>query len=61
MITTSYLTYEFRGLSTDDKTSLKNVTNGSVFIEMDTNKVFMYNKDDEEWIELVTTAAEKVL
>lgn len=52
MITTSYLTYEFRGLSTDDKNLIENPSNGSVFFEMDTEKVFMYDASTEAWIEL---------
>lgn len=42
---------EYRGLSTDDKpTSF--VPNGSVFLEMDTGKVYCYNADGSAWIEL---------
>lgn len=43
---------EFRGLSTDTKpVKLDNETiaNGSVFIEMDTQKVFFFDAENEEW------------
>ncbi len=46
-------TYEFRGLSTDEK-PIENVGNGSVFFEMDTLKVFMFDESDKKWIELTT-------
>lgn len=46
-------TYEFRGLSTDKKPINKYIGNGSIFIEMDTNKVFMYNQDAKSWHEFI--------
>ena len=45
-------TYEFRGLSTDDKSKITNVTNGSTFFEMDTSKVYMYDAEHSQWKEL---------
>lgn len=48
----SLLQVELRGLSTDNKpTSFDNglVDNGSVFIEIDTGDVYLYNMEDEEW------------
>lgn len=51
MITSTY-TYEFRGLSTDDKSKITNMTNGSIFFEMDTSKVYMYDAQNEQWREL---------
>jgi hypothetical protein len=45
---------EFRGLSTDTKpTTLDNedIANGSVFIEIDTGKIFFYDLENEEWKE----------
>ena len=45
---------EFRGLSTDTKPTEidnKNITNGSVFIEIDTGKLFFYDSENEEWKE----------
>lgn len=47
------LQVELRGLSTDDKPKSFNdglVENGSVFIEMDTQDVYMYDGENEEWI-----------
>ena len=41
--------YEFRGLSTDTKPT--NVTNGCCFIEMDTGKVYLFNKTNVQWLE----------
>ena len=47
MITvTSEKTYEFRGLSTDEK-PVEKVGNGSVFIEIDTGKVFMFDEQNK--------------
>ena len=43
-------TYEFRGLSTDEK-PIDRVGNGSVFIEIDTGKVFMFDEENKEWKE----------
>lgn len=47
--------YELRGLSTDDKPSTingKNISNGTLFIEIDTGKVFLYDLENEEWKEI---------
>lgn len=44
-------TYEYRGLSTDVKPT-KRVGNGSVFIEMDTGKVFMFDEQNKVWKEI---------
>lgn len=46
---------EFRGLSTDTKpTELDggSVTNGSVFIEIDTGAVFVFDENGQEWNEV---------
>lgn len=49
---------EIRGLSTDTKPTNANleeggiIPNGSVFIEMDTGKVFMFDYDNQRWLEL---------
>lgn len=52
MITaTDERTYEFRGLSTDVK-PIERVGNGSIFIEMDTGKVYMFDEQNTEWKEL---------
>ena len=41
---------EYRGLSTDTKPT--KVENGSVFIEIDTGKLFIYDKQNEQWKEV---------
>lgn len=53
---------ELRGLSTDDKPTTKLdpekvengnnglIENGSQFIEIDTHNVYLYDEDNEEWI-----------
>ena len=41
-------TFEYRGLSTDEK-PIQYVGNGSVFFEMDTKKAFMFDADSKEW------------
>ena len=47
MITaTNEKTYEFRGLSTDEK-PIERVGNGSVFIELDTGKVFIFDEQNK--------------
>ena len=46
---------ELRGLSTDEKpTTIKGalVDNGSVFIEIDTGKVYMYDLENQQWKEI---------
>ena len=42
---------ELRGLSTDDKPT-EDITNGCVFIEIDTGKIFMYDEENEQWKEI---------
>lgn len=42
---------EYRGLSTDTKPT-ENVANGTIFIEMDTGKLYMFDLENEEWKEL---------
>ena len=44
-------TYELRGLSTDQKPT-ERIGNGSIFIEMDTGKVYMFDKENVEWREI---------
>lgn len=46
---------ELRGLSTDTKPTkfdAFNVDNGSVYIEIDTGKIFMYDLENEQWKEM---------
>ena len=38
-------------LSTDSKPTT-NIQNGSMVIEMDTGKIFMFNEDGTAWVEL---------
>lgn len=48
------ITGELRGLSTDEKPielDEKIIDNGSVFIEIDTGKIFFYDLDSETWKE----------
>ena len=48
MITvTGEKTYEFRGLSTDTK-PIEKVGKGSIFIEMDSGKVYMFDEQNKE-------------
>ena len=46
--------FEFRGLSTDPKPTEKIdneiIGNGSVFIEMDTQKILFYDSDTNDWV-----------
>lgn len=45
---------ELRGLSTDTKPTEidgKTINNGSVFIEIDTGKIFFYDLENEQWKE----------
>lgn len=46
---------EFRGLSTDTKPSEingKKINNGSIFIEIDSGKIFFYDLENEQWKEV---------
>lgn len=46
---------ELRGLSTDEKPKVikgATVENGSIYIEIDTGKIFMYDLDSETWKEI---------
>ena len=48
------ITGEFRGLSTDDKPTTfegKKIGNGSIFVEMDTEKIYFYDLHSETWKE----------
>lgn len=51
----NYIAVELRGLSTDSKpTEIKNrkVENGSVFIEIDTGKLYLFDYESQEWKEV---------
>lgn len=46
---------EIRGLSTDSKpTTLdgKDIANGTTFIEIDTGKVYLFDKENSQWKEI---------
>lgn len=46
---------ELRGLSLDDKPTTiddVNIANGSTFIEIDTGKIYMYDLQNTQWLEL---------
>lgn len=47
--------HEFFGLSSDEKpvgnVNGCKVINGSIFIEMDTKKVYMFDEENQVWIE----------
>ena len=50
-----YEMVEIRGLSTDTKptkTGEKNIDNGSIFIEIDTGKLFFYDLSSQTWKEV---------
>lgn len=55
-----YVIVEFRGLSSDTKPTVikdnkgidKKVDNGSVFIEIDTGDVYIYDLTNQEWNEV---------
>lgn len=42
---------ELRGLSTDTKPT-ENIDNGSVFIEIDTGKLYMFDAENQLWKEI---------
>jgi len=55
-----YVVGEIRGLSTDTKPTKvngkieidgKEIPNGCIFIEIDTSKIYFYDKENNEWKE----------
>lgn len=51
----NYISVELRGLSTDTKPTTINekpIDNGSIFIEIDTGKVFLFDAVSETWKEI---------
>lgn len=52
MVTVSNLTDEYNGLSTDTKPT-DGVRNGSVFIEIDSGKIYFYDEENSEWHEYI--------
>jgi len=50
-----FIAGEFRGLSSDEKpTTINNllVDNGSMFVEINTGKIYLYDLDNKEWEEI---------
>lgn len=48
----SYISAELRGLSTDGKPTEANgkkIANGSVYLEIDTKKLYFFDADSQEW------------
>lgn len=48
------ITTELRGKSTDEKPTEfggKEIGNGSVFIEINTGKIFFYDAENKQWME----------
>lgn len=46
---------EIRGLSTDEKPTEmydKKIENGSTFIEIDTGKIYFYDLENQQWMEV---------
>ena len=41
--------WDLRGLSSDNKPTDSQLPNGSTFIEMDTGKVYMWDKENTQW------------
>lgn len=52
MLTIANATNTYNGLSTDTKPG--SVRNGDTFIEMDTNKTYMYDEENAEWREILS-------
>lgn len=49
----SYILCELRGLSTDEKIKKWHnafIENGSAFIEMDTQEIYFYDENTENWV-----------
>lgn len=56
------LQVELRGLSTDDKPTILNgedIENGSVFIEIDTGDVYLYDSVSKEWNNITSDETEE--
>ena len=51
MVSTVNLADEYAGLSTDTKPT-DGVANGSVFLEIDTNKTYIYDEQNATWHEI---------
>ena len=51
MITSGTPKYGFYGLSTDDPKPTEGVQNGTSFFEMDTGKHYLFDEENQEWLE----------
>ena len=47
----SHGVWEMYGKSTDTKPTHEKIHNGSLFYEMDTGKIFMFDGEDKTWLE----------
>lgn len=50
-----YVSVELRGLSTDEKPTEingKKIDNGSIFLEIDTGDIYIYDLENKEWNEV---------
>lgn len=51
---TQYVSFEFRGLSTDTKPTTEYsgdlIANGSIFIEIDTAHMYFYDEENTTWL-----------
>ena len=50
MITVANLVTEYDGLK-DDTKPIDGVRNGSIFVEMDTATIYMFDEENGEWLE----------
>lgn len=50
-IKTAWMPTVYYGLSTDTK-PMDGVDNGALFVEMDTGKVYLYDAEGAEWLEV---------
>lgn len=53
--TDDYVLVELRGLSTDEKPveiNNKTIDNGSMYIEIDSGKIYLYDLENEQWKEI---------
>lgn len=49
-----YISVDLRGKSTDTKPTEingKKIDNGSVYVEMDSGKIYFYDLENEQWLE----------
>ena len=44
--------HDYRGLSTDEKPKGRKRGDGSTFLEIDTGEVYIYDRENDEWVVL---------